>query len=339
MTGRRSCLPPSVSVVIPAYNGENTIREAIESAYSQTVAPAEVIVVNDGSTDATESILQRLSSTLPPTFRWVTKQNGGPGSARNVGVRLAGGEFVAFLDQDDLWAPEKTARQLEQFASEPQLALSFTGRTLSAQRTGSGSLLQGDECEPTGHPRALAGAMAAAAGDAEPFRATVTPDPDVVLEALMGHSTIGTSSAVMVRREAFDRVPPFQEKSSVDDWMMWLQMASSGMRFGFISEPLVQYRWHEGNLSGDRLRQLTDVCAMLDDFSATAALPRRVRKEIRIRWWRAHWHLIAAIEALLCGERHQARRHIVRAAWIHPSSIRPGWSRMLGIGLPPPTGG
>jgi glycosyltransferase involved in cell wall biosynthesis len=331
-------MDPRVSVIIPAYNCENTVREAVESAYSQTVPPAEVIVVNDGSTDTTESILVGLAPSFPSTFRWITKQNSGPGSARNVGVRLATGDFVTFLDSDDLWASGKTARQLEQFASDPQLTLSFTGRIVVTQESSMrSSALTSREGGAANYSQGFAGALAAAAGDAQPFRTTTTPDPEAVLESLMAHPTIGSSSVVMVRREAFNRVPRFKEKTTVDDWTMWLQMATAGMRFGFIPEPLVKYRWHGDNLTGDRLRQLADICAMLDHFDATTALSRRVRRRTRIRWWRAHWHLVAAIEALQRGQVHEARGHILCAVRIHPPSVRPGWARMLGIGLAPPS--
>lgn len=117
-----------VSVVIPAYNA-TFIDETLSSVYAQTVAPHEVILVNDGSTDDTEDRLRQLASALPGSFLWQSKPNGGTASARNVAIRLAAGDYIAFLDADDLWHPQKLERQLQHFASTPDLAMSFTGYT------------------------------------------------------------------------------------------------------------------------------------------------------------------------------------------------------------------
>ncbi len=328
----------AVSVIIPAYNSAGYLTEAIDSAYSQTVEPAEVIVVNDGSTDNTELLLARLAKALPRTFEWITQPNSGPGSARNAGVSLAKGDFIAFLDSDDLWAPDKLARHLAHFAAEPHLTLSFTARTITRYDTAQdGSLeLRTEERRLGVSPKALTSATGEPMTDATAFYPDPSPDPEVVLASLMSHPTIGTSSVVMVRRAAFEKVPKFKERSSVDDWTMWLHMALRGMRFGFIPDALVEYRWHNDNLTSDRRRQLSDICVMLDEFNAVADLPWRLRKKIRLRRWRAYWHLATAIEAIQHGDKDHARHHIMVAARVHPASVRPGWARMLGIGLCPP---
>ena len=97
---------PLVSVVIPVYNAAPFVHRAIESALAQTHRPLEIIVVDDGSTDETAQIVRRYPVTL------LQQKNGGPGRARNAGVRLSRGEWIAFLDHDDAWHPEKTERQL-----------------------------------------------------------------------------------------------------------------------------------------------------------------------------------------------------------------------------------
>jgi len=97
-----------VSVVIPAYNAERFVGEAIASVLAQTCKPSEIIVVNDGSTDRTAD---RVAAFVD--VKLASKQNGGPGSARNFGLRHATQPLVAFLDADDLWAPRKLERQIE----------------------------------------------------------------------------------------------------------------------------------------------------------------------------------------------------------------------------------
>src|SRR3954469_10776797 len=116
-----------VSVGVPVYNGRQFLCEAVASIYAQTAPPDEVIVVNDGSTDDTEELLRRLEADLPESFHWVSRAHRGEASARNTGLGLAHGEFVAFIDYDDRWYPEKLAKQIGQLVSEPELGLSFTG--------------------------------------------------------------------------------------------------------------------------------------------------------------------------------------------------------------------
>ena len=90
---------PLVSVIIPVYNGEDFIREAVENVLSQKYPALEIIIINDGSTDGTEAIIKQ----LPVDIRYFTQDNSGPSAARNKGIRDASGEFITFLDADDLW--------------------------------------------------------------------------------------------------------------------------------------------------------------------------------------------------------------------------------------------
>lgn len=109
---------PSVSCIIPVYNGEDFIAEAMESALNQSHPLLEVIVVDDGSTDGTPS---RVSSFQDTRIVYVAQPNAGCTAARNHGLRLANGDFISMLDADDIWTVEKTARQLEIFSARPEL--------------------------------------------------------------------------------------------------------------------------------------------------------------------------------------------------------------------------
>jgi glycosyltransferase involved in cell wall biosynthesis len=108
---------PLISCIVPVFNGERYLREALDSIFAQTYRCFEVIVVDDGSTDGTASILGSLGERI----RSLRQRNQGPAAARNLGVRAAGGEFVAFLDGDDLWHPEKLERQMARFRARPEL--------------------------------------------------------------------------------------------------------------------------------------------------------------------------------------------------------------------------
>jgi len=109
---------PDVSCIIPVYNGEEFISEAIKSALHQSHPLLEIIVVDDGSTDATSRLVEAFKEAR---IRYVVQSNAGCTDARNHGLRLAKGEFVSMLDADDIWEFEKTARQLERFSERPEV--------------------------------------------------------------------------------------------------------------------------------------------------------------------------------------------------------------------------
>jgi glycosyltransferase involved in cell wall biosynthesis len=110
----------AVSVIIPVYNGERFLGEAIQSVLDQTLLPAEIIVVDDGSTDATAQIVHDLAETAPVPIRYTYQANQGPAAARNAGIRRAKGDILAFQDADDLWVPQKQQRQVALLlAAEP----------------------------------------------------------------------------------------------------------------------------------------------------------------------------------------------------------------------------
>jgi glycosyltransferase involved in cell wall biosynthesis len=113
-----------VSVIIPVYNGARYLREALESVFAQTYRPFEVIVVDDGSSDDSGKIAQSF-----PDVRYIHQANQGVAAARNNGIEAARGEFLAFIDQDDLWTPEKLKLQIACLLNNPDL-----GYTLTQQR-------------------------------------------------------------------------------------------------------------------------------------------------------------------------------------------------------------
>lgn len=109
-----------VSAIVPVYNGEQYLAETLSSILSQTYRPVEVIVIDDGSTDGSAAIARSF-----PDVRYYFQSNAGPGAARNHGVERGNGQFFAFLDADDLWEPEKLARQMAAFANNPELDMVF----------------------------------------------------------------------------------------------------------------------------------------------------------------------------------------------------------------------
>ncbi len=114
--------PPLISCIVPVFNGERYLKEALDSILAQTYRPLEVLVVDDGSTDGTAAVVRSYGAQV----RSLYQPNAGPAAARNLGLRAARGESVAFLDADDLWHPEKLARQMARFTSRTELDLCVT---------------------------------------------------------------------------------------------------------------------------------------------------------------------------------------------------------------------
>lgn len=112
---------PLISVVIPAFNSERHLAEAIRSVISQNYSPVEIIVIDDGSADRTREV----AATFGSAVRYVYQSNGGIGSARNRGVQEAGGSVLAFLDSDDVWTPNKLERRLRLLQSRPENEVVF----------------------------------------------------------------------------------------------------------------------------------------------------------------------------------------------------------------------
>lgn len=125
-----------ISVIIPAYNMESLIVKTLDSLLAQTVFPCEVIVVNDGSTDNTLTVIKhwQRGNSLPFTLHIIDKKNGGLSSARNAGIKAAKGELIALLDSDDRYEPRFLETSLQAFTAHPNLALFFANQKVVNER-------------------------------------------------------------------------------------------------------------------------------------------------------------------------------------------------------------
>jgi glycosyltransferase involved in cell wall biosynthesis len=286
---------PTITAVIPIYNGELLVRDAVESVFSQTALPDEVVVVDDGSTDGTPRMLRRLASEYP--LKAITTPNRGQASAINVGVRAARHEFIALLDHDDVWHSDKLERQVEQLVTDPSLGMSFTG--VNRVRGTTKEVMALDEWDP---------------------------DPAEALSRFLAGVCVATPSAAVVRRAALVRIGFVSRiRPYGSDWLMWLMLAAHGVRIGHIPDPLVEYRQHESNVTRSATYAETG-CRVMDAFF------RQHPDVSGARYWRAHWHMVAA-------ERGDGRMHLARAALIRPRSVRPGWLRLAVTGSAAPPSG
>jgi glycosyltransferase involved in cell wall biosynthesis len=197
---------PTVSVVIPAYNAAWCAGRAVDSVLAQTFRDFELIVVDDGSTDNTVDVLAGYGERI----RTLSKPNGGLSSARNAGIQAARGEFVAFLDADDWWMPEKLVRQVAWMQAHPETIFCSTA-----------ARLVNPEGESIGEWRC--GACSSSA-----------------LEAIFSANAhvAGSGSAVVARRQALLETGGFDERlGSLEDIDMWMRLAARG-GYQCIDEPL-----------------------------------------------------------------------------------------------------
>ena len=210
-------LSPLVSVVMAAKNYARFLPQAVESVFAQTVADWELLVIDDGSTDHTPKAVRPFLADK--RVRYVRSDKLGQPRAKNLGVRLSRGEFVAFLDADDAWLPTKLERQLAAFRANPAAGVAYCRRTLMDE---AGNLLP-----PKGEP----------------------PFPSGRVRAEMFTRNFVCFSSAVVRREVFSRVGAFDpEWDLAIDYDLWLRVAGH-VGFAFVDEPLVLYRTGHGNLS------------------------------------------------------------------------------------------
>ena len=112
---------PQIDIIIPTYNREKTIERAVRSVLGQTYDNIKVIIVDDGSTDGTEQIINSIEDSRIRYYK--LKKNGGAGYARNEGVNLASAEFIAFHDSDDAWRPDKLEKQMAYWNNHPEFSM------------------------------------------------------------------------------------------------------------------------------------------------------------------------------------------------------------------------
>jgi hypothetical protein len=212
---------PRVSVVIPTYNRQKLVQEAIASVLRQTYADYEVIVVDDGSTDDTGLVLNQLYG---PTIRYFYQDNQGESAARNLGIGRARGEYVAFLDSDDLWHPKKLEHQVDAFE------LSKDAGMISTQAYWIN--YEGLRLRLLPHGHDLPGS-------------TISWE-DLVLDNVVA----GGGSTAMVRRDKLERIGGFDSQIRFgEEWDLWLRLARH-VAIRQIPAPLAYSRRHRFGTRG-----------------------------------------------------------------------------------------
>lgn len=274
-----------VSVIIPAYNAERFIGESVNSALAQTHADVEVIVVDDSSTDGTPALLAAYGDQI----RVHRQANAGAATARNTAARIATGDWLAFLDADDVWEPTKLERQLARGGA----AWCYSNRTNFGTR-GDVPVLQSD--------------------------CTAMHEGDVFIPLLTEGNFI-TNSSVLIRRELFLQLGGFYtQERNAEDWDLWLRVAEQHP-VAYCPEPLVRYRFHAGGKSRNHRAMAAarrSIVGRALELPRGRALPWTLRRRIWCETWRTNgW------DAGQAGARGDALKHYAKAAAAWPLAWQP----------------
>jgi glycosyltransferase involved in cell wall biosynthesis len=277
--------PPAVSVIIPTYNYGRFLSHALDSVLEQTYPAREVIVVDDGSTDETPSVLAHYKDRICV----IHQCRSGASAARNAGAMVASGELLAFLDSDDVWLPRKLERQVERLQTEPGLGLIHCGiEEIDVTRASFRRRLDG-----------LEGWVA-----------------DELL--LMRRAVIlGGGSGALIPQKVFAVAGGFDESlQAAEDWDLFYRIARR-YQVGFVPEVLLQYRFHGANSQMNlRVREKMAMRAYAKAFENAEPRVRRLRR-------RAYGNLHMALAALFYADKQPvgAFRHALKSVWFTPRTM------------------
>lgn len=273
---------PRVSVIIPTYNYAAFVCQAVDSALAQTHPAEEIIVVDDGSVDDTRTRLDSYGDRI----RTIYQSNQGLSAARNTGIRAARGDWVAFLDSDDVWHPRKLEVQGHYLAGHPEVAL-LAAQAL-ADYSGEWPQLPGPEA------------------------AQVTA---VTLDEIVFRSRFGPSG-VVVRKDCFERVGLFDTSlRSAEDRDMWIRLASI-YRVGRVELPLWWYRVHGQSMSNAAGRMEENERRVLD--KAFETLPCLAERRLLRRQALSYAAFAAAYTYGTAGMHLRSLTRLLRSLWLWP---------------------
>ena len=268
---------PYVSVVIPAYNSASLLGDAVQSVLAQTYRDFEVIVVDDGSTDNTRQVAEGFKQSQ---IKYLFQPNQGPPAARNAGIRASSGKLIAFLDSDDLWLPSKLEMQVKTLAASPRAGLAYCDMFLYDM----------EQDAVVGPPFLL--------------RSKRPPPRGKVFDEL-SFRFFGHPSTVIIRREVFDAIGLFDERLRYcDDFDMLFRIASR-YEFELVPDPLVEYRFHEGQLSGNPEPYWQGHITLFNKFLKFPAISPEVRRRYRRQLAEIHFHY-----AVFLARRGQIQQRI-----------------------------
>ncbi|CAN5312646.1 hypothetical protein BH10ACI1_BH10ACI1_07030 [soil metagenome] len=276
----------TVSVIIPTYNYGRFISEAIESVLAQTYPIAEIIIVDDGSSDETEEIVKKFGKKV----LYLQQKNAGVCAARNNGVANSSGDIIAFLDADDIWFPEKIEKQITKFSEDTKIGLVHCGMREFNSETGKIIHLHTD------------GEEGWVADELLLFEKGVI---------------VGCGGTIVISRKAFDKIGGFDTNLIVgEDWDFCYRIARK-FKVGFVREVLVNYRNHgiNAHLNVEEMERSTLIAwkkAFATDDEKILLLRRKAFGNL---------HKILAGSYLHNGQYLGFVRNLFKSLWFRPSFL------------------
>jgi glycosyltransferase involved in cell wall biosynthesis len=283
-----------VSAITIFLNAEKFIQEAIESVFAQTYDHWELLLVDDGSTDDSTAIAQRYVAQNPARVRYLEHpdhQNRGMSASRNLGIRYAGGDYIAFLDADDVWLPQKLERQVAMLDSHPEAAMLYGNTLYWHSWTGNPEDKQHDHVPELG------------------VRPNATVDPPSLLPLyLKGKAAVPCSCSILVRRDALQHIGGFEDsfRGMYEDQAFYAKMCLAQPVF-VSGECLEWYRQHPDS-----------TCSVVED----AGKSNSTRLNF-LNWLRTYM----AEQGIEDSEVWQALR---RELWLHSHPAQPGLTAWTG---------
>ena len=273
------------SVIITTYNRAHLVTKSIESVLSQTFKEYEIIVVDDGSTDGTKGLLEeRYAGKIIYIGK---KKNEGLSAARNTGIEASKGKYIAFLDDDDLWLPEKLELQVNLMQKKPFLGLVYCGY-YGVNKTGG--VLR--EVKPTKRGK--------------------------IFDDILLSNCLGPPSASLVKKEVFAKAGYFDENlSSSEDWDMWLRV-SKLYEIDFVNRPLVKYRIHGYSMSKNMLTMEKTTFSVLNKY--LPGISERKSSEEKNNKAYSKNCIILAWNYYQAGDKRSFKRLLYRALEYYPLS-------------------
>lgn len=255
-----------ISVIIPTYNGSRYILSTVMSALNQSYPSIEVIVIDDGSTEDIAAILEPVINRI----NFISQQNRGPAAARNLGIHVSKGNYIAFLDHDDVWEPDNLQAKIAILKKNPEGAMTYSYPVLID-----------------------------AAGATLPQTFHLICPSGWVFEDFLLQNRIATFSSTLISRDVFDKVGMLDESPEItccDDYDMWLRIADVDKIF-FSPDKNVKYRIHEQNLlKNHRLSLDSNLYVFkkaLKECSSVSQMPRKKLSNIINRHLYMNYHVYA----------------------------------------------
>ncbi|HEY2732352.1 MAG TPA: glycosyltransferase [Polyangiales bacterium] len=239
---------PRVSVIMPVYNRASVVEQALRSVLEQSFTDLELIVVDDGSTDETYERVLSVGDRRVTCHRQAN--SGRPSIPRNVAIRIARGDYVAFIDSDDVWLPGKLERQVELMDARPDAGLIYALAAIF------------DDHRELGYIGPRTGSV-----------------PERIFEALLLSGCFFQTTTVMLRREVIDRVGLFNEDVRyrvAEDYDLWIRVAYRYPTL-FLPQVVARYRQHAASFSNDKREAVTRVRYVIEDNCALYAVDPELR--------------------------------------------------------------